>query len=92
MDKGWGDREIPFPEQCALLHSEMSEALESWRNNEPNIWMDGDKPCGIQSEFADILIRLCHYASLNGFDLEAAVILKLDYNATRQHRHGGKLA
>ena len=30
-DKGWLETEITFGEQVALLHSEVSEALEAWR-------------------------------------------------------------
>ena len=91
---GWagpGARPVPFPEAIALVHSELSEALESWRNKEPPSWTDDDgKPQGIGSEFADVLIRLGHYASIFDVNLEAEVQRKLAYNATRPYRHGGK--
>jgi len=92
---GWagpGAREIPFPEAMALLHSEVSEALECWRNNEPITWTSNrGKPEGISSEFADVIIRLGHYACIYGVDLQKAVADKLAYNATRPYRHGNKL-
>lgn len=90
---GWQDREIPFPEMCALIHSEVSEALEEWRNNKP-LSYDGPtgKPEGIGPEFADILIRLCHYCALLEIDLDHEVTRKLAYNMTREYRHGGKRA
>lgn len=90
--KGWTEREVPVPEMIALIHSEASEALESYRNHEPTSWTDPDgKPLGIASEFADIIIRLGHYATILNFDLETEVLRKLEYNLTRAYRHGGKL-
>lgn len=89
---GWTDRRIPFPEMAALLHSEISEALESYRDQKPLWWYTTDgKPEGIASEFADVVIRLAHYAELLDFDLEKAVLKKLAYNKTRPYRHGGKI-
>jgi NTP pyrophosphatase (non-canonical NTP hydrolase) len=90
---GWTEKEVPIPEQIALIHSEASEALEAYRNGEPVSWTDDHgKPQGIGSEFADILIRIGHYAVLNDIELEYELERKLKYNLTRGHRHGGKLA
>ena len=93
--KGWSERAVEVPEQCALIHSEVSEALESWRNHELTLWHDESftpKPCGLASEYADAVIRLFHYAELNGFDLGSEVLRKMEYNETREYRHGGKRA
>ena len=91
VDSGWDEKEVSIPEQIALIHSEASEALESFRNNEVLSFYDGDgKPCGLASEYADIMIRIGHYATKLGIDLETAVINKLEYNLTRKWRHGGK--
>lgn len=81
-DKGWRDNGgVSFGERIALLHSEVSEALEAWREwgleDATNPW-DGaalQKPEGVGSEFADILIRLVDDAFVAGVDLEAAVAL-----------------
>lgn len=48
------------------------------------------KPEGIPSELADIVIRVMDAAVEYGIDLEDEVTLKMAYNATRAHRHGGK--
>lgn len=89
--KGWCDRVVPVPEQCALIHSEISEALEAWRNNEPISWTDTNgKPQGIASEYADAVIRIMHYCSLACIDLDSEIQRKMNYNDTRAYRHGNK--
>lgn len=46
----------------------------------------------IEEELADILIRTLDTAHAFGVDIDRAVETKMKYNATRAHRHGGKLA
>jgi len=99
-DKGWYDKEVSFGEAMALLHSEVSEALEAYRHwgtdDATSKALDfgaGDripKPEGVGSEFADILIRLLDDCERFGIDLNAEFERKFAYNATREYRHGGK--
>ncbi len=93
-DKGWRPNDNRFPESLALLHSEISEALEAYRSWAFDV-PDLPKPEGVPSELADVLIRLLstwdQYLAPLGFDLYDEVLAKLHYNITREYRHGGKL-
>lgn len=70
-----------FGEVIALMHSELSEALEAHRKD----LMDDKLPDrhGIEVEFADCLIRIFDTARALGLDLAGAVIEKNHYNGTR---------
>lgn len=106
-DKGWWDDERGFPEIVALIHSEVSEALEEYRNGHEvtEVYAShggsvacsppcapGLKPEGVPVELADVIIRILDYCGHAGIDLDDAVQRKMAYNKTRPHRHGGKLA
>ena len=94
VTKGWWEEDRNVGELLALAHSEVSEALEEWRIDEglAVIRMEGDKPVGFAIELANTLIRICDLAESAGIDLNAALKIKMQYNATRPWRHGGKLA
>lgn len=81
-----------FGALLALVHSEVSEMLEAYRDRGLEAWTrDDGKIEGVASEAADVVIRIADICGLLGIDLEAAVRSKCDFNDTRPHRHGGKL-
>lgn len=94
--KGWWDevdnREKVIPEKLALIHSEVSEALEDFRDNKMEIVILGEKPTGFPIELADVIIRVYDLAGALGIDLDEAIEIKHSYNKTRPFRHGGKRA
>lgn len=80
--------------KIALIHAELSEAVEEARKspNYSEIYYDSEKPEGFAVELADALIRILDLCGALGIDAADIVRIKHEYNRTRPHRHGGKLA
>jgi len=94
-EKGWWDGDSHnIPEKLALIHSEISEALQEYRNEPRDIgvhWTGvGGKPEGFPVELADAVIRILDLCGHLGIDLEKYIEMKHEYNKTRPYRHGGK--
>jgi hypothetical protein len=70
-----------FGEVVALMHSELSEALEADRKN----LMDDKLPHrpGVEVEFADCIIRILDTAAALGLDVAGAIIEKNRFNRQR---------
>lgn len=94
VEKGWWEKDRSLLECIALMHSELSEAVEDGRNGrgDNETYYEGDKPCGIPSEFADVIIRILDYCANRGIDIQSALFEKMKYNKSRPYRHGGKKA
>ena len=92
-EKGWWEEERGFAEVIALAHSELSEALEEYRDGKGMLYYNEDnpnKPEGIGIEMADVIIRILDWAEHADVDIEEMIRLKFNYNATRPYKHGGK--
>jgi NTP pyrophosphatase (non-canonical NTP hydrolase) len=75
------------------LHGEVSELWEAARKGQ--LLKPCDKDCDLtceEEELADIIIRALDTARARNIDIGRAVLTKHEYNTTRSHKHGGKLA
>ena len=87
VSKGFWDTIKSGAECIALMHSEVSEALEAMRQ--------GGGECdkipeigAIDEEMADVIIRVLDFCAANDIDIDKAVRLKMEYNEGRTHMHG----
>ena len=90
-DKGWTgpDIEVNNGQTIALMHSELSEALEFFRTgNPPSVKIP--EYSGVEEEWADVIIRIMDGAHCRNLDVAGAVIAKMTYNTGREYKHGGK--
>src|SRR5678816_3762456 len=82
-------KDVNIPEKLALMHSELSEALEHFRHGNMEMFISvSGKPDGFWIELADCIIRILDTAGAYGIDMEYMLRVKADYNKTRPYRHG----
>lgn len=74
-------------ETMALIHAEISEALEALRDDNPtsNKIMDFSS---VEEELADAVIRIMDYCFGKDLDIAGAIEAKMEYNKHRDFMHG----
>lgn len=82
VKQGFWEASGNIGEKLALIHSEVSEALEAHRDEDI---------AGVREELADVIIRVCDLAGYLEADLDAAVSEKMAYNEGRPRLHGRRL-
>ena len=73
------DPERDIPTLLALIHSEVSEALEAHRDEKP-----------LDEELADVIIRVLDLSDRLELNIDKAVREKIEKNKLRGFKHGKK--
>ena len=88
VNKGFWENDRNFGEMLALIHSEVSEALEEHRPEKPAIYINANgKPEGWQVELVDALIRILDTLGPD-VDIDGLIAMKMSYNESRPYKHG----
>lgn len=87
VEHGFWKGEVNDGERMALIHAEISEALEALREGNPssNKIMEFSN---LEEELADAVIRIMDYAFGKDLDIAGAILAKIEYNKDREFMHG----
>jgi NTP pyrophosphatase (non-canonical NTP hydrolase) len=74
-------------EMIALMHSELSEALEAIRHGNPESDHISNFS-GLEEELADLVIRIMDMGEAYKLRLAEAILVKMQFNSGREYKHG----
>jgi len=87
VNHGFWKEEPNDGERMALIHAEISEALEALRDGNPSSSKIMEFS-NLEEELADAVIRIMDYAFGKDLDIAGAIIAKIEYNQNREYMHG----
>lgn len=82
---GWHEEKREFGTLIALMHSELSEALEAYRKDSEDVMWPH-----ITEELADVCIRIFNACGEYELDLATAIENKMEKNKARGYKYGGR--
>ena len=90
-EHGWVVLDTPEDKavKIALMHSELSEALEAVRTGNPQSEKIPEFT-NLEEELADVVLRIMNFGHQLNLRVGEAIIAKDEYNASRPFKHGGK--
>lgn len=89
VNKGFWPENRNIGEALALVHSEISEALEGLRQGNPADDKIPQHSC-MAAELADAIIRIMDISQGLKLNVGQAIVDKHNFNLTRPHKHGKK--
>lgn len=87
VEHGFWKEEVNDGERMALIHAEISEALEALREGNPSSKKIIEYT-NLEEELADAVIRIMDYAFGKDLDIAGAILAKIEYNKNREYMHG----
>lgn len=85
----WSEGQTDPGMKIALMHGELSEALEALRDGSPeSVKIPGF--LHLEEELADCVIRIMDFGGRNNLNIAEAIVAKMNHNADRPFMHGRK--
>lgn len=91
--KGFHEESYSPLHYLMLINCELAEAAEEYREHGDILGAytnEKGKPLGFPIELADAVIRIADLCGKYDIDLETAIKTKIEYNKTREFKHGKK--